>query len=339
MTQPKSPQAVLFQFINAYWVTFPIIAAAELGISDLLADGPQTAEALAGRTNTHAPSLYRLLRALSSVGIFAEEEDGRFRQTPLSEALRSGIPDSMRGLARLTGRVHLQAWPELMHCLRTGETAMTKVFGCELLDYVKREPELGLIFDDAFTDYTETVSRTVAGAYDFTGFKSIVDVGGGRGTLVAAIIERVPGARAICFDLPPMADQARAYLESCGLADRCKAIGGDYLESIPAGGDAYILKMILHTWDDERAVSILKNVRRAISSGGRLLVMDDAVLPPASVPSMGKLIDINMLVTTGGRKRSEKEYAALFRAANFELERVLAVHPSCTVLEGSPASD
>ncbi len=317
MTQPKPPQAILSELINGYWVTGSIVAAAELGLADLIGDEPRRVTALAEQSGAHAPSLYRLLRALASIGLFAEDEQGRFANTPLSSALRSNVPGSMRGLARMTGRLHLRAWPEILHSVRTGGTAVAKVFGAEVFDHLARDPELARIFDEAFSGYTAAVSSAVAGAFDFSRFRRVVDVGGGSGALAAAIVER-----------------AKEGLARRGLGDRVEAAGGDFFQSVPSGGDAYTLKMILHDWDDERSIAILKNVRRAIADGGRLLVIE-AVIPPGNAPSPGKLLDVNMLVMTGGRERTEEEYRALFAAAGFRLERVVPAHPSASVLEAS----
>lgn len=335
MTQ-KPPQAVLAEMINGYWVTFSIAAAAELGVADHLAAGPTSVNQLAERTGTHAPSLYRLLRALASLSIFAEDEQGRFANTPLSEALRAGVPGSMRGLARLTLHAHLKAWPDVLHSVRTGHTAFEKVFGAELFEHLQKDQELAAIFDEAFTGYTAALSEAAAATYDFSRFRHIVDVGGSAGALVAAILKRVPEAKGINFDLPHVAERAKAALAKTGLGERVSSVGGDFFQSVPAGGDAYTLKMILHDWDDQKSIDILKNVRKAIAADGRLLVIE-AVIPAGNAPSPGKLLDVNMLVMTGGFERTEEQYRALYRAAGFELTRITPINPASSVIEGRPA--
>jgi SAM-dependent methyltransferase len=333
MTPPtKPPQAILSELINAYWKTFSIVAAAELGIADLIGDEPQAVSTLAEKSATHPPSLYRLLRALASLGIFVEDDAGRFANTPLSATLRSGASGSLRGLARLSGRMHLRAWPEILHSLRTGETAFHKVFGAELFDHVGRDAELARIFDEAFSGYTAAIGYAVVGAYDFSRFRLVVDVGGGSGALLAAIADAAPDTRGINFDLPHVAARAERALQH---GERLRSLGGDFFEAVPVGGDAYTMKMILHDWNDARSIVILKNVRRAIMPDGKLLVIE-AVLPPGNAPSLGKLLDVNMLVMTGGRERTEEEFRALLAAGGFALERVVVAHPSASVIEARP---
>jgi hypothetical protein len=320
--------------INGYWTTFSIAAAAKLGVADRLAAGPAAIDDLARSCEAHPESLYRLLRALASVGIFREEEGRRFANTPLSEALRSDVPGSMRGLAQMTLMLHLRAWPEVEHAVRTGETAFSKVFGAELFDYLGTHSEAARVFDSAFSGYTAMVSNAVAAAYDFSRFTRVVDVGGGGGALLAAVLARVPGARGVTFDLPHVAARARETLQKAGVADRGETVGGDFFQAVPEGGDAYLLKMILHDWDDARAIAILANVRKAIRPGGSLLVVEVVVDGP-NEGAPAKLLDVNMLVMTGGRERTRAEYAELFRAAGFELVGVAAAGPT-NVIEGRP---
>jgi predicted O-methyltransferase YrrM len=332
MTAPISASAQLGQMINSYWATFSIHAAASLGIADLLTDGPVPVTALAERTGSKVDPLYRLLRALASLGIFREVEGRVFEQTPLSEPLRSGVPGSVRGLAQMTGVLHLRAWPEIVHSVKTGETAVKKVFGQELFEHIAAHPELARVFDDAFGGYTAMISGVVARSYDFSAFERIVDVGGGNGSLLAAVLASCPKARGVTFDLPQVAARARDTLSRAGVADRCDTVGGDFFAAVPADGDAYALKMILHDWDDDRAIAILRNVRRAIRPGGTVLVIE-SIVPPGNEPSPSKLLDVNMLVMTGGRERTRAEYEALLRAAGFALARVVPCGPT-DLIEG-----
>jgi hypothetical protein len=323
--------------INAYWGTFSIYAGASLGIADLLAEGPATVATLAERTQSNADALYRLLRALASLGIFRETEPQTFVQTPLSETLRRGVPGSVRGLAVLTGMLHLRAWPEILHSVKTGETALKRVFGRELFDQLAAQPELARVFDEAFGGYTAMVSGLVADQYDFGRFRRIVDVGGGNGSLVTAVLARSPGARGVTFDLPHVAARAQGAIAKTAVANRCETVGGDFFEAVPADGDAYTLKMILHDWDDHKSIAILKNVRKAIRPDGTLLVIE-SVVPPGNEPSPSKLLDVNMLVMTGGRERTKDEYAGLFRASGFALERVIPCGPT-DVIEARATSE
>lgn len=341
MTEPTAPspppQAVLGQLINGYWASFTVIAAAQLGVADALGPEPTHVDVLADKTQSDPSALYRLLRALASLGIFAETDRPRtFAHTKLSEALRSNVPGSMHGLATMSGLLHARAWPDAAHAVRTGGTAFHKVFGSEIFDYLPTDTHAATAFDAAMTGYTASTAAAVAGAYDFSEVRRVLDVGGGSGALLASIAARHPHVSGATFDLPHVAARAKEHLERTGAADRCEALGGDFFESVPEGFDAYALKMILHDWDDAKSLAILKNVRKAIAPQGRLLVID-AVLPEGNAPSPGKLFDMNMLVMTGGRERTEREFRELFAAAGFELVRVLRAGMT-EIVEGRPVS-
>jgi len=328
----KPPQAVLGELINGYWITLSIHAAAKLNIADLLVDGPRSSEEIARRTSANEDAIYRLMRALASIGIFTEIDPRTFAQTPLSEVLRPGVPGSMHGLAVVTGLMHLRAWPDVVHSVITGDTAMRKAFGKELFEHLKDEPATAAAFDAAMSGYTAAVGKAVAAGYDFSRFRDIVDIGGGNGALLSHILPGYPKAHGITFDLDHVSARATEFLSKVGLTGRCEAVGGDFFKTVPAA-DAYLLKMILHDWDDERSIAILKNVRKAIKPDGRILTIE-AVIPPGDAPSQGKFLDVNMLVMTGGRERTEREYRALYKAAGFELTQILPAHPSASVIEG-----
>ena len=330
------PQVVLSQMINGYWVTGSIHAAARLGVADRIGEAPRPVGELAREVNADAEALYRLLRALAGLGIFVEGPARSFGHTPLSQALRDGVPGSMRGLAVMTGLLHMRAWPEIVHSVRTGQTAFEKVFGKPIFEHIPGDPELGGAFDAAMASYTAATSAAVAAVYDFSRYRKFVDVGGGNGALVAAILPNVPLASGVVFDLPPVAERARALLASRGLAGRCEVVGGDFFEAVPAGGDAYSLKMIVHDWDNERSIAILRNVRRAIRPEGRVLLMEAVIDPQSGAGAPGKLLDVNMLVMTGGRERTADEFAALFAASGFALERIVPANPTVSVIEGRP---
>lgn len=330
------PQAVLSQMINAYWQTGALCAAARLGIADAVTDSARPVAELAASLDVHEESLFRLMRALSSLGVFAEGPPRCFAHTPLSNALRTGVPGSMHGLALMTGMLHTRAWPELAHGVKTGGSAFAKVFGESLFTHVTKDVEAGAAFDDAMTGYTAASANALVAAYDFARFKTVVDVGGGSGALLSAILRRAPDTAGVNFDLPKAAERAKAYLSAQGQAGRCEVIGGDFFETVPAGGDAYLLKAIVHDWDDESCIKILKNVRKAMGARGTLLVMDAVLEPETSAGAAAKLFDINMMVMTSGRERTAEQFGALLQASSFHVVRIVTVNPTLSVIEAAP---
>lgn len=332
--QPAAPPAdvALIQMVAGYWVSQAIYVAAQLNLADLLKDGPKTADELAAATDTHPDSLYRLLRALSSVGVFAEEEGRRFRPTPLSAPLQTG-PGSARALTiHLGERASWHAWGNVMHSIRTGETAFAHTHGMEVFPYYAEHPESSEPFNQAMTEYSAVVAEAVGRAYDFSSFGRVVDIGGGHGRLLASVLRSNPAARGVVFDLPAVVEGARSALAAEGLDSRCEVAGGDFFEAVPEGGDAYILKSIIHDWDDERSVRILRNIRRAMKEGGRLLLVE-TVIEDAGGPPFSKLSDLHMMVMTGGRERTRAEFAELFRRSGFRLTRVVPTDTLVSIVE------
>ena len=331
---PEAPPEVLFtQMLSGYWVSQSLYVAARLGIADLVAGGPRTVEELAAATQTHADTLHRLLRALAGVGVFAEDADGRFALTPLAAYLQTG-GNTLRAMAIHMGeRASWQAWGELLHTVKTGETAFVHANGQEVFPYYAAHPESAAPFNEAMTNYSALVSEAVVKAYDFSPFRKLVDIGGGHGSLLAAILKANPDVEGVVFDLPPTAEGARERLRAEGLAARCEAVGGDFFASVPAGGDAYVLKTIIHDWDEERALQLLRNIHRAMPDDGKLLLIE-TVIPPGNEPSFSKLCDLHMAVMTGGRERTEEEYAELFEKAGFKLTRVVQTDGFMGVVEG-----
>jgi hypothetical protein len=258
--------------------------------------------------------------------------------TPLADCLRSDVPNSMREFARfLAIPAASRSWEQLMHCVKTGETGLRKVFGVQSpFEYFKTHPEEQAIFDAAMTDNSRQSSPAVAQAYDFGKFRQLVDVAGGRGLLLGTILQHYPQLRGVLFDLPSVIAGAHGTLASFGLDGRCQTVGGDFFQSVPEGADAYILKHIIHDWDDERSVTILRNVRKAIDRSGRLLVIEP-VIAPGNEPSFGKLLDLEMLVIPGGRERTAEEYRELFAAAGFQLAQIHRTAAPPSVIEGVPA--
>ena len=329
------PPVLLFQMMTGYWGSQAVYVAAKLGIADFLADGPVSCEDLAAATHTHAPSLRRVLRALASVGVFAEAAPGHFALTPLAALLRTGTSDSMRALAIMYAEEQYRAWADLLHSVRTGETAFEHQFGMGYFAYLAQHPEADRVFNQAMISWTNQVAGAVVGTYDFSPFGTVVDVGGGYGTLLAAILRSNPAARGILFDLPHVVAGAEEFLTVAGAADRCTRIGGDFFAAVPVGGDAYVLAQILHDWDDERCMAILTQCRHVMPDHGKLLVVE-LVLPPGDEPFLGKWLDLHMLVMLGARERTAAEYGTLFRTAGFELARVVPTPAGPSVVEAVP---
>ncbi len=326
------PSVALLQMVTGYWVSQTIYVAAKLRIADLLKDGPKSCDELAKATETHARSLYRLLRALASMGVFVEVADHRFGLTPLAEYLQTEVPGSMRALAIMHGEEHYLAWGSVLHSVKTSETAFDHVFGMGFFQYLTQNPEVAAIFDDAMTGYTAQVSTAVVAAYDFSQFGTIVDVGGGYGTLITAILKANPTMKGVLFDLPHVAEDAKKRIEVAGLTGRCEVVAGDFFASVPSSGDAYLLKWIIHDWDEERAVAILNNCYRAMTENSKLLLVE-AVIPHGNTPFFHKFMDLTMLVIAGGRERTEAEYRALLEAAGFRLTQIIPTPSEMSVIE------
>ena len=332
----RKPAAEMMRLINGYQVSQAIHVAAALGIGDLLAGGPRTSDELAAATDSHPRSLYRLLRALASVEVLHETEGRRFALTPMGECLRSDVPDSLGPWAAFIGRPYYwQAWAGLAHSVRTGENAFRHVHGTDVWDYRAQHPDEGAIFDRAMSGMARGVVDAVIGAYDFAPFELVVDVGGGQGALLAAVLAAHPAARGILFDQPHVVARAEPVLRAAGVADRCRIEAGSFFEAVPEGGDAYILKMILHDWDDATAIAILERCRRAIKPDGKLVVLE-RVLGPANQDPGARFSDLNMLVSPGGQERTREEFAAILDAARFRLTAVLAAGTRISVVEAVP---
>jgi len=334
------PPVRLYQMATGHYVSQAIYVAAKLRIADLLGNGPRRHDELATATGTDASSLRRVLRLLASAGVLNETEDGSFELTPIGACLQSG-PGSFRAVAQLFGGPAVwSSWGHLLHTVRTGETAWHHVHGPDSFAYFTEHPEEGAIFDEAMGAFTAMVAIAVAAAYDFTPFRTVVDVGGGDGALLTGILAEKPALRGTVVDLPRVAEAARKRIAAAGLGDRCEFVAGDFFESVPAGGDAYLLKHVIHDWDDRRARSILENCRRVMGPQGKLLIVE-GVYPPRidqSAPSRGAAAnDVNMMVCTGGRQRSEAEFRQLFDAAGFALDRIVPTPAMSSVIEGTPA--
>lgn len=331
--------ALLSRMITGYWVTQAIAVAATLGLADLLGDGPLPCDDLARRAGVHPDGLYRLLRALASLGIFAEVEPRRFALTPLAALLRAGAPGSQRARAIMYGHPFMvRPWERLGDGVQTGEVAFERTFGMPFFAYLGQHPDVAAIFNAGMTGLAAE-RATLAHAYDFSDCRTVVDVGGGHGALLTAVLAANPHLRGVLFDQPAVVAGAEDHLRAAGVLDRCQVVGGDFFEAVASGGDAYILALILHDWEDERAAAILRQCHRAMAPGGRVLVVE-RVVPPGDGPHPSKLLDLHMLVLLGGRERTEAEYGALLAAAGFAMRRVVPL-PGGTwsVVEGVRAED
>jgi hypothetical protein len=332
MTSDQSDMDFFRQIFGGAWITQGLWVAAELGIADLLAGGPLTAQALAERTNSKSDALYRLMRALAGVGVFAEDSQGRFGLTPLAELLRSDAAGSQRSIAILMGAEFHQAWGELLHSVRTGEPGFQKRFGKSFFQYMTEHPERHGIYDAAMTGVHGRETEPMLDAYDFSGFRRVVDVGGGNGLVLTAILNRHPAVHGILFDLPPVADRARPIISDAGLSHRCQVEGGDFFSAVPTGADAYVMRHIIHDWEDSEAIAILGKCRQAMSPDGRILVCE-TVIPTGNEPSFGKWLDLMMLLVAG-RERTEKEYDRLFSASGLKLNRIIPTVAEVSIIEG-----
>ncbi|HEY0761355.1 MAG TPA: methyltransferase [Pyrinomonadaceae bacterium] len=326
----------MLQIISGFWVSRAIFAIAKLGIPDLLQSGPKTIAELASATKMHAPSLFRVLRALVSVGVLNSADGGRFAQTPLSETLVTDVPGSLRWFAvSELGQEHYPAWGNLMHSLKTGDIAFDNFFGVDVWQYFQQNPEDAAIFNNSMSNMTAATNEAITSVYDFSGFETLVDVGGGHGGLITEILKSNPKLKGVLFDAEEVIQGARPKLEAAGLADRCKTVGGDFFKSVPAGGDAYIMKWIIHDWNDEKAITILRNCRNQMSQNDKLIVVD-CVVPETDEPDFSKFIDLNMLVMTGGKERTAKEFDQLLGAAGFKLLRVIPTDLPTAIVEAQP---
>lgn len=332
MTDDQARMEFFKQMFGGSWITQGIWVAAELGIADLLTDGPRTAGELAEKTLTHGNALYRVLRALASVGMFAEDAHGRFSLTPLADLLRTDASASQRPFAIMMGAEFHEAWGELLHSVRTGEPGFEKRFGVPFFQYMTERPERGKIYDAAMTGVHGGETEPMLDAYDFSPFQTVIDIGGGNGLVLAAILQRHPTVKGILFDLPAVVDRARTIISGLGLSNRCQIVGGDFFSSVPVGGDAYVMRHIIHDWDDNEAVAILRNCRAAMNPEGRILVVE-TVIPPANEPCFGKWLDLMMLVV-GGRERTEEQYRRLFLEAGLELNSIVSTTQEISVIEG-----
>jgi hypothetical protein len=333
-TNDYPPQLALQELIQGFQVTQCIYIAAKLGIADLLKDGPHTSEDLAQVTNTHAPSLYRVLRLLTAVDLLTEGQDHSFALTPLGTYLQSGVPGSMRDTVLLYANQPVwHVWGNLLHSVQTGKESFEHVFGLTIFEYNQQHSEHATLFNNMMTEWTASVAPTVAAAYDFSTIQTLVDVGGGHGQMLASILRAYPSLHSVLFDQPHVVKGALPLLERASVADRCQVVGGDFFTTIPAGYQTYLLSRVIHDWDDERAIAILSRCHQAMQPQGKVLLVERVIVTGNSPLVLVLESDVQMLVITGGEERTDVEYSALLSAAGFEITRLIQVLPPFYVIE------
>jgi hypothetical protein len=334
--QALPPHVQLIEMGTAYWVSRVVYTAAKLGLADHLDSKPMTAAELAQLIGAHAPSLHRFMRTLAGLGILTEDEVQRFALTPLGAALKTGAPGSARSsLLALGSPWCAAAFDNLEYSLETGRTGFEKARGMPIFDYLAQHHEEASLFSETMVGFHSQEPPAVAEAYDFSGFKTIVDVGGATGNLLAAVLARHSEPKGILFDMPHVVCDAPDLLRHRGVAERVSIQSGDFFEGVPEGGDAYLLSHIIHDWDEGRCVTILDSCRKAMPPHGRLLLIE-MVLPEGDLPHPGKMLDMVMLVLPGGQERTEGEYAALLGKAGFRLTRVVPTASAVSIVEAVP---
>lgn len=328
------PSAVMLEKILGAWIAQGITVAADLKVADALADGPLPIDELARRVGANPDALARLMRALIGEGVFAQRRDGRYALNALGSALRTDAPMSVAGMARMVGHpAHREHWSQLLTAIRTGEATIPKLRGMSGFDYLGENPELGEIFNDAMTNLSEAAVVPLTAAYDFSPYATVLDVGGGHGRFLSAILAATPSARGVLYDLPQVVEGAADLLRRHGVADRVEIVGGSFFDHVPAGADAYVAKNVIHDWPDGEALTILRNVRAA-ASAGTVLLLAEFVIPERPRAFIGNWTDMEMLMATAARERTEAEYRKLYEQAGFELTRVVPTVAPISLIEG-----
>jgi hypothetical protein len=336
MEERNGAAPILFQMATSYWVSQAIYVAAKLGIADFLKDGPQSCVALATATGADATSLFRLMRALESVGVFSRVQGDCFALSRLGESLQTEIHGSLRAMVITLGEIHYQACGKLLHSVQTGSPAFNQVFGASLFDYLQQNVDAADTFNQGMSTLSSMLAYAVLMAYDFTGISSIVDIGGGQGKLLETILQVNPDIRGTVFDTVSTIQRAKQQFGNNAWGRRCSYVTGDFFTSVPQGADAYLLCGVIHDWGDDRAVTILRNCRKAMSRSGRVLLVD-MIVPDGTSASFSKLLDLNMLVMNGGRERTIAEFRALLNAAGYKLTRTVPTMAPQSLIEAIAA--
>ena len=325
------PHVEMMKFILGKWISKPIYVVSNLRIADILSDGPKSIEELSKLANVHSSSLFRIMRALACLGIFSETNDGRFELTPMAECLKS---DALRPISLMMhSDWHDKAWDNLLESVKTGEKAFDKVHGMPIFDWFRENPQAAQIYNEANAIKAITSHRSIIGAYDFSEISSLTDIGGGNGALMVEILKANPFLRGVVADLPSVVQTAKDYIRNEGFESRCKAVKCDIFNKIPVGSDAYLVSHILHDWEDEKCLTILGNLYKAMKSGTKLLVVE-SLIPSGNEFSIAKLLDIEVFVMGGGRERTENEFQDLFESAGFDLSKVMPTDGSVSIIEG-----
>lgn len=328
------PSAQLMQMIFGFSLSRAIAIAAQLRVADQIQDGPKKADEIATTVGAHPGSLYRLLRALAGAGIFSEGDDGSFSLTPISQLLRSDAPESLRAFAELMADdVNFETWAQLPYSIETGQPAFPHKNGMPFFAFLEKNPVVGERFHNAMTSLSAGAVANVINSYDFAGINKLVDVGGGHGLLLASVLSKYPAIKGILFDDPKVVAGARELLAAHGVEDRCEVVGGDFFQTAPEGGDAYVLKHIIHDWSDDECVTILGHCHRGLISGGKVLIVE-MVVPEPNIGGISKFLDLQMLLFLTGRERTGPEYRELLSRAEFEMTRIVPTDSPYSVVEG-----
>jgi hypothetical protein len=330
------PQAMIMHLSMGAMVTQAIYVATKLGIADILADGQKHVDQISHEADAHSPSLYRVMRTLSSLGIFNETQPRTFANTPLSEVLRADVPGSMRNSMIFMGEPwHFNVWGNMLHSARTGGTAWKETYGEEVFDWIAKQPEASEIFNGCMSELSAGAAPAIVDGYDFSGIDTLADIAGGHGYLLSQILKANPNMRGILFDMEHVIAGAAEMLRSFGVEDRVETVSGDFFAEVPAA-DAYIMKHIIHDWDDERSIKILKTIHQAMKGDGKVLLAE-MVIPEGNEPHPGKMLDLEMLTSPGGLERTADEYARLFEQSGFKLNRIVPTKSPFSVIEGLKA--
>jgi O-methyltransferase domain/Dimerisation domain len=338
LSTPTAPPDVeasqhVFQIALGYIASTALYAAVKLHIADQLADGPRPIADLARATGADEDALYRILRSLASVGIFEETTPRTFTNNARSATMRSGVPGSVHDMALwMCDPFHLRVYADAMHSVMTGQPAIEKTVGMPAFEYFSKDRELSEIFNNAMTMFSTAVIGAALEVYDFSGIDTLVDVAGGHGQVMMSILKKYPSMRGVLSDVDYVIAGAMPRIRAAGLESRLRTETIDFFKAVPGGGDAYIMKHIIHDWDDDRSLTILRNIKKAMKPGGRVILLE-SVLQPGNAPDFGKLIDLEMLLFPGGRERTEADFRSLFHRAGFELTRIVPTQSPLSVVE------
>jgi SAM-dependent methyltransferase len=334
-TATMPPSATMMGLITGYWVSQAIGVVSQLAVADQLSHGPRTSDDLANSVGVEPQALYRVMRLLASMHVFDEVAPRTFGLTTLGETLRSDAPDSVRNFAITeTAPGHWLPWGRLDESVRTGKPMTYETLGMGLFDWYAQNPDEAGYFNAAMGNLSALAAGELVRVYDFSSVRTVADIGGAHGVLLAAVLRANPTARGILFDLPHVIATAAEAIKAQGLSERCELVSGDFFEAVPEGADLHLLKQIIHDWDDDQSIRLLQSCHRALVPNGKLLLVE-MVIPPDNRPSPAQAMDLNMLVVAGGRERTEDEYRQLFQAAGFRMERIIPTHSPFNVIEAT----